>query len=360
MTKISLYLITLTGLLTWSIAAYAEDDHKDHDHAAPTMHDAKPNHALEGGHPHEDSHSHKDKNHEEHDAPHEDGEEHGGHEEHDGHEEHGEDTTSISPEAARQAGIVVMKASPGNVKELLTLTGRVTLNPNTTVNVPGRFPGIVKSVHVNLGEQVKKGQILARIESNESLRVYKVTAPMDGVILERNTNSGDVAGDNPLFKVADLSDVWAEFHIFPKDLDRVLEGMPVRVHTLNGNVEQHANINLILPTADRFSQTIQAFVTLPNPSGHWRPGMMVEGDVVVREKRTPIAVKASAMQTLENRQVIFVQEGSSFQARPVETGIAGGGMVEILSGLKSGEVYAAEGSFIIKADIGKEAAEHNH
>lgn len=320
-------LFAVIGLLLLSTAAYAADDHAEH----------QPKEA----HMHEDS-------------------EHGDHANEDVHDEHSADSTEINPDAAQAAGIVTKQAQSGEIAETITLTGRVILNRNTTVNVRGRFPGVVKSVHVNLGEKVKKGQLLAKVESNESLQVYEVKSPTDGVILERDTSAGDVAGDAALFKIADLSNVWAEFHVFPKDLAHVQKGFPVRVHTLDNDRESQANIELILPTADRLSQTVLAVVTLDNQQGQWRPGMTVEGDVTVIEKQANVVVETSSLQMLEGKQVVFVQEGKKYEARPVEIGLSGNKTVEILSGLKAGEIYVSEGSFIIKADIGKEAAEHNH
>jgi cobalt-zinc-cadmium efflux system membrane fusion protein len=276
------------------------------------------------------------------------------------HEEEGADRTKIESGAADQAGIVTRQAQAGSIAETMTLTGRITLNRNTTVNVRGRFTGVVKSVHVELGEKVKKGQLLAKVESNESLQVYSVTSPINGVILERNVSEGDVADEEPLFRIADLSDVWAELHVFPKDLGHISEGLPVRVYTLDGDREARADIDLILPTANRLSQTVLAIVVLPNPERQWRPGMTVEGSVTIREKQADILVETSALQTLEGQQVVFVKEGDSYEARPVELGLSNNSMVEVLSGLSLGETYVAKGSFTIKADIGKESTAHGH
>ncbi len=337
----NLILFVVISLLLLSTAAYAADDHMEHQH--------------------QDDFKHEDNEHDVHTNEDEHDDHHGEEGSHDNeHEEHGADSTEITADAASAAGIVTKKAQPGQIEETISLTGRVMLNRNTTVTVRGRFPGVVKSVHVNLGESVKRGQLLAKVESNESLQVYEVKSPTDGVILERDTSAGDVAGDSALFKIADLSNVWSEFHVFPKDLGQIQEGLPVRVHTLDDNREVQASIELMLPTADRLSQTVLAIVTLDNPQGLWLPGMTVEGDVTVKEKLANVVVESSALQMLEGKQVLFVQEGQIYEARPVEIGLSSNKKVEILSGLKVGETYVSDGSFIIKADIGKESAEHSH
>jgi len=296
-----------------------------------------------------DDHAHE-KSHKQHDET----------EDHDDHDDHEEGKTEITPEAAQQAGVIVEKAGASIIADIVELTGRITINQNTGAAVRARFPGIVRSVRVNLGEKVEKGQVLAVVEANESLRDYNVTAPVSGVVLERNTNIGDVVNGAPLFVIADLSSVWAKLHIFPKDADNVKAGQRVRVHTLDEGKHSTAAIDMLFPTVDAPSQTFIAISILPNENGQWRPGMTVEGDVSVLQKQVPVAVRTSALQTMEGRTVVFVREDNSYEMTPVITGLSDGTHTEIKSGLSAGQEYVSEGSFIIKADILKSGAAHEH
>ena len=287
--------------------------------------------------------------------------EHGHSAEEDEHGHGGEEgQTEIDMDAAKAAGLTFDEVGPAAIQEMITLTGRIMLNRNTTAEVRARFPGVVQSVTVNWGDKVLKGQPLATIEANESLKSYIVRAPTNGVILTRNTNLGNVTGDEPLFTVADLSEVWAEFHVFPRDLAKVREQLQVRVHTLENTREIEAPITLILPTADPLSQTIIAVVSIPNGQGKWRPGMTVEGAVHVSQKKVPLAVREEAVQRMNDSKVVFVKEGNFYEMRAVKLGKSDGTYVEILEGLKAGEQYVSQGSFIVKADIGKAAAKHEH
>lgn len=317
-------LLAILLVVAGGIAYYAMSDHEDHPHAE---------HGDEHG---EDAH--------------EEGEEN----------EHGEGRTVIDDSVAENAGIQTAKAEAATIYETLTLTGRIVTNRNTTAEVGARFSGIVKSVKVSWGDKVSKGQALATIEANDSLRSYNVTSPVDGVVLTRNTNIGSVAGGEPLFTIANLSEVWAEFHVFPRDLGKVKEGQSVRVYTIDDAHKTQAPITLILPTADPLSQTITAVVSVTNPENTWRPGMTVEGDVMLSEHPVSLAVTEDAIQQIEEKNVVFVKEGNAYEARPVTVGKRDGEMVEILSGVKVGEEYVSVGSFIIKADIGKSEAEHDH
>lgn len=360
---ITLSLMLAIGSITITAPAHASGGHNHADHD-DHGHDEEKGHDHDDGHAHDDSHGHEehgddhsdDDAHEHKEESHGDDDGHG----HGHYDEHEEGRTEIDADAANAAGIVISKAGPATINNVLTLTGRVVLNRNTTADVKARFPGIVRSVKVNLGQKVSKGQALASVESNESLSVYTVSSPTDGVVLTRNTNVGNVAGDAPLFTIADLSDVWAEFHVFPRDLGKVQEGQMVRVHMLEDGRQIEVPISMLLPTADPLSQTVIAVVTIPNAKNAWRAGMSVEGDVHISQSKVPLAVAKDAVQRMEDNTVVFVKEGDGYEMRPVKLGKSDGNMVEVRDGLKAGEQYVSQGSFIIKADIGKSEAGHDH
>lgn len=297
-------------------------------------------HEHEGGHDH-DEHGHDDEH---------------GH----GHGRYEEGKTEITPEAAENAGIVIEKAASARIGRVIPLTGRITVNQNAKANVRVRYPGIVRAVKVNLGETVEKGQVLAVVESNAGLKEYDITSPIDGVVLERNTNLGDIASDGVLFTIADLSRIWAKFHVFPKDAEMVKSGQSMRIYTVDKTKEGAATIEMLFPTADAFSQTLIAIAPMPGENGLWRPGMTVAGEVTVSEHLVDLAVRASALQTIENQTVVFVKEGDTYEQKSVQTGMNDGEYVEIKSGLKEGQEYVSQGSFIVKADILKSGAEHHH
>lgn len=343
------------------------DSHDNHGHESHGEMDAHDDHGHGEHRDHENEHgsdhsesrdSHDDHGHEGHDN--EDKHDDHGHGGHDGHDEHEEGKAEISPDAAKLTGIKVQKAGSNTVAVITPLTGRIVLNENKTANVRARFPGFVKAVHVNLGDTVKKGQKLATIESNESLKSYSITAPISGVILKRETNIGDVTNGKELFVIADLSTVWAKYHIFPRDVPNIKKDQDVVVHTLDEKTRQNTKLSMLFPTADALSQTVIAIAELTNDEGMWRPGMTIEGDIKVNEKQAKIAVPRTALQYMEEQEVVFIQEGNTYEPRPVKTGMVGIENVEILSGLKSGEAYVSDGSFVIKADILKGTAAHEH
>jgi len=276
-----------------------------------------------------------------------------------GHAEEVEaDSTVIPQDIAAKSGIKSEAAGKAVIRETISLTGRITLNQNTTAQVKARFPSIVRAVKKGQGELVKVDDTLAIIESNESLQAYPVKSPIDGVVLARNTNIGDVASDTPLFTIADISNVWAEFHVFPRDIDMIKSGQSVKVTSFEGHHTGEAPITVVLPIAEASSQTVVARVVLPNAEGLWHSGMTVRGDVAVGETEVPVAVKTPSIQRMEGKTVIFIQKGDRYNMRSVKTGASDKDWTQITEGLESGEIYVSENSFMIKADIGKAGAEH--
>ncbi len=317
----------------------------------------KDEHAEGGEHNHgdKDEHAHGDKHGHDHSDKEPAKDEHG----HGDEEGHG-DESKISEKAAKNLNIEVMEAGSATVAEILSVTGRVSLNQSTTAQVKARFPGVIRSVEKEPGEVVKVGDTLATVESNESLQVYAVKSPVSGTVITRTAGIGQLTGDEPLYIVADLNKLWAELFVFSKDGEKLKQGQKVRIQCLDDPINTEATIALILPTAEISSQTVVARAVINNTDNHWRSGMSIRADVVIGEKQVPVAVKTEAIQRMEGKNVVFLEEGGTYKMQPVELGNSDETWTEITQGLVAGQRYVAKNSFIVKADIGKAGAEHEH
>ena len=270
-----------------------------------------------------------------------------------------EGRTTIVAAVAADAGVKIEVAGPALIRDTMRLMGNIVIDANRHAQVKARFPGIVRAVRVQQGQRVRRGQTLVVVEGNESMRSYPVTAPFDGVVLARTTNVGDVAGDNTLVEMADLSDVWVELHAIGKDASRLAAGQRVHINAATGDAEQDTVIDTLLPLATR-GQSVVARASLPNPDGRWRPGMTVSADVVVAAREVPLAVKESGLQRFRDFTIVFAQIGQTYEVRMLELGARDGERAEVLGGLKPGTRYVVEQSFLIKADVEKSAASHDH
>nr|WP_132884508.1 efflux RND transporter periplasmic adaptor subunit [Sphingomonas sp. JUb134] len=271
-----------------------------------------------------------------------------------------EGRTTIAPAAARAANIETAVAGPAEIGETLEIVGRVELDPSASADVGAKFPGRVVSVHRNVGDRVGVGTLLARVESSNSLQTYPVTAPIAGVVTQRSTNVGDVTGDDPVFVISDPSRTVATFPIFPRDIERIRPGQAVQIRGLEGERSQGSTIRDFLPLAEVQTQTVTARAGLPNPGDFWRPGMAVRGIVTVDRRTEPLAVRTEAIQQFRDFRVVFARVRDTYEVRMLQLGREGPEWTEVLGGLKPGTTYVTKNSYVIKADIEKSGASHDH
>lgn len=198
-------------------------------------------------------------------------------------------------------------------------------------------------------------------EPAESLARYEIRAPLQGTVVDRNVTIGEaVTAEEQIFTVADLSAVWVEVSVYAKDLGAVRQGQEAVVVSTDLGTEATGRINFIGRLVGEETRSATARLTLPNAGGLWRPGLFVTVRLVREETTVPLAVSADAIQTFRDWQVVFVKYGDWFEARPLELGRTDGQWVEVVSGLKAGDQYAATNSFAVKAEIGKLGATHDH
>ncbi|MBL9200101.1 MAG: efflux RND transporter periplasmic adaptor subunit [Opitutaceae bacterium] len=268
---------------------------------------------------------------------------------------------TVGAEAATRAGVVAEVAGPATMIEALAVYGQVKLNANKVGRAVPRFGGIVREARKSLGDTVTAGEVVALLETNLSLATIEVKAPIAGIIVDRDVNAGETVTEGAaLYTIADLADVWIDLNIPKRDQARVKVGQSAIIHADDGGPEAKGTISWISPVSSAEAQTLVARVVLANADQRWRPGLFVKAEISLAEKTVPVAVKESAVQSLFDFTVVFSQHGELYQARPLELGRRGGGYVEVLKGLKAGERYVTENSFLIKADIGKSGASHDH
>lgn len=278
-----------------------------------------------------------------------------------GQDEHAEGHIQLTPEQVRIAGIEVADAGPAAIRETLPLYGAIAPNAERVREVSARFPGVIRSVRHQVGDAVKQGQTLATVESDESLQTYDVPAPLGGVITARNANPGEQTGDKSLFVVADLSTVWVELSLFPRDVAKARVGQQVRVRSVDANLAAEGRLVYVAPFGSSASQTLTARVQLDNEDRRWAPGLYVSADVVLAERVAPVAIRDEALQTWDEHSVVFVQGADGgFEPRAVRIGRSDGERSEVLEGLAAGERYVTKNSFILKSQLGAGSAGHSH
>lgn len=351
-----------------------------------------------------------------------------------------EGRVEMSPKTAESAGIEVKTAGPVRIKTVLELPGEIGFNKNKVAHVVPMLSGVVTEVRKNLGDKVKKGEVLAVLNSRElsdlksaylsstkrvelakanfereerlfkkkispeqdfltskqvlaeteielqaaiqrlfalglskadiknisetaegNLARYKLLAPFDGMVVEKHVAVGEaIKEDADIFVIADLSTLWGEITVYAKDLLVVRLGQKVTVRSKGLDLETTGKVSYLGSLVGEQTRAATAYVDIPNPKGIWRPGLFVTVELVQEEVTVPVAVSSDAIQTFREWNVVFVQYGNQFEVRPLELGRSDGKWVEVVSGLSAGEKYAEKNSFVLKADLGKAGASHDH
>lgn len=333
----------------------------------------------------------------------------------------------------KTASVGVDTSGPATIRSTLQLPGEIRFNEDRTAHVVPRVAGVVESSPVALGQQVRKGEVLAVISSpaiseqraelqaaqmrqqlarttyerekklweekispqqdilqaEQALREteiavanvrqklqavgananasagglnrYELRAPFDGIIIEKHIALGEqVRDDTNVFTISDLRTVWAQINVSAKDLPLVRVGEKVTIRSTSFDQSATGTVAYIGSLIGEQTRTAQARVTVKNPKAIWRPGLFVNVELLASEASVPVTVASDAIQTMENKTVVFLRTPTGFIPQPVQVGRSDGKRVEIVKGLQPGAKYASTGSFVVKAEAGKGSASHSH
>jgi len=270
-----------------------------------------------------------------------------------------EGRTFIEPDVAKALEITTSIASSATLKETISVYGKLTTHPEHVRNITARFEGSIKRVHVGLGQTVKKGQKLITIESNESLKSYTIFAPISGVIRQRIANPGEQTNGRVLLSMANTSTLMADLAVFPTDRNSVFLGANVWL-SIKGTEQPVLGIIKQIDTIIAPNQSIIIRAELENKSGQLVAGAFVTAKIEIAEHQVPLAVKRTGLQGFRDFTVVFVKIGDEYEVRMLDLGRVAGEWIEVLGGLTPGTEYVSQNSYIIKADIEKSGASHDH
>ncbi len=270
-----------------------------------------------------------------------------------------EGRTRIADKIADAMGITTEIAGGTTLHQTIRVYGNLVLPPDAKRQIQARFEGMIKEMHVSLGDTVRKGQTLITIESNESLKTYPVRAPMDGIISQQFASSGEQAAGRALLEITQTSTLLAELAVYPTDRKKIKIGAPVTLF-LNGFDEPVTSAITGSRVALRSDQAQLTLTPINNDNGLLSEGLFVTGDIEIATIPVPLAVKRSGLQAFRDFTVVYAKVGEEYEVRMLELGREAGPWVEVLGGLRPGTEYVVENSFIIKADIEKSGASHDH
>jgi len=289
----------------------------------------------------------------------------GGHDDHgpaesDGHEEEG--VVELSEAAVANARLAVAPAGPATIATVVEAPGEIHLNAERVLEIRPRFPGVVRELRTRVGDVVRAGDVVAVVQSNESLADYQVTASMGGTVIARPVVTGSaVSHETGLMTIADLSTVWADFAIYPQWVGRIRAGLEAEIVAQNRpELAARGAIRYVGPLLEQDTRVSSARVVVENSRGDWTPGLFVTARVAVDRARVAVAVPDEALVRLPEGPAVFVAEGLRFTARHVVTGRSDGRRTEVVSGLAAGDSVVVANAFILRSELSKGEAGHEH
>jgi len=198
-------------------------------------------------------------------------------------------------------------------------------------------------------------------EPPERIARYEVAAPIRGRIIEKHIASGEkIESDRAAYTIADLSTVWLNIAVYEAYLDQITEGQSVVVH--GDNREAAGTVSYIASTMTEGTRTVTARVVLENPHWQWRAGEFLTVRIETDQEQVARRVPIVAVQQWEGGDVVFVrQDDGSFAPHPVDIGRRNDRFVEILGDdIPLGAPIVVKNSFLLKAELGKASAGHDH
>ena len=270
-----------------------------------------------------------------------------------------EGRSQIPAKMANDMNIVTDFVSSRTFNETLNVYGRLSYPPQAIRHVSARFPGEIKAMAVSLGQRVKKGQWLMTVQSNESLQSYKIYSPINGVITQQDAGIGEQTGGNSLLTITDTGELIAELAVYPMDGNKVKLGAPVSLMIAGADNPIDSEIVDSLTQVNKQQARIYR-AKVANPHGIFAAGQFVEAQILIGRYPVEKAVNVAGLQSFRDFTVVYTKVGDIYEVRMLELGRTDGDWVEVLSGIKSGAEYVSENSYIIKADIDKAGASHDH
>lgn len=341
---------------------------------------------------------------------------------------------AVTQEQVARLGIKITRATRGMVRREIHVPGEIKVNTDQMAHVVPLTPGVVLQVSAVLGQEVKKGQVLAVINSrelaeakaayltlverlklardsfsreerlyakkvspeqdflaagqalaevkilennarqklalfgvdssmlsqlgtqpDEAFALYPVVAPIDGVVIGKQIVQGEVIDEQAeVFVIADLSSVWVDLAISQDAVSAVRAGQSVKI-SLSDELQAEAKIGFVSPIVAVDTRTVLARATLRNPNGQFRPGTFVDASIFVPSAAEAVVIPKASLQLVNDSACVFVWGQGDFEVREVAAGVSDGRQIEILEGLRVGELVASVNAFHLKAEAVKSA-----
>lgn len=304
-------------------------------------------------------------------------------------------TVKVSPGKLQRTGVRSVEAKLAPISRTIRVPGTVLLDERRVSVVTMRTDAFIEAVSdVTTGDRVQKGEPLFQFYSKDiaaagaelvigqdaankggalKLRNYGLSAnvidamrqsrkvpdriafetPVSGVILERLATPGMMASaGQPLFRIADTSELWVVADVPESQLDAVREGAKaaVSVRSLPGK-QFVGKVSRVYPELRSETRTAKVRVEIANPDGVLLANMLAEVEIESGSPTPVVSVPETAVIDTGDRQIVFVDLGDGrFEPREVKQGLRGNTEIAITDGIKAGERVVVAANFLLDAE----------
>lgn len=324
----------------------------------------------------------------------------------------------ISTEKIQKLGVKTEAASMKSIEKIVRASGRIEPDERRAATITAKFEGYVERLHVNAtGQAVGKGQPLfeayspelvsaqreyaiatqgmqalkgadsaaqsgmkqlaessllrlknwdiseeqvkALAKSGEARRTMTFRSPVSGIVMEKKAVQGmRFMPGEMLYQIADLSSVWVFADVFEQDIGLVKTGVKAKVK-INAYPDKDFTgiVTTIYPTLKPETRTVQVRVELANPGMLLKPGMFAQVELAVAARANAVTIPLSAVIDSGTRRIVLVQaKEGRYEPREVKLGARSDDYVEVLDGVKDGELVVVSANFLIDAESNLKAA----
>ncbi|HRH14403.1 MAG TPA: efflux RND transporter periplasmic adaptor subunit [Azonexus sp.] len=324
----------------------------------------------------------------------------------------------ISPEKIQKMGVKAEAATLQVLDRSVRASGRVEIDESRTYTVTAKFEGYIERLYVNTsGQPVGRGQPLFEVyspelvsaqreyalaaqgvgklgeaggeaqeamrqladsslqrlknwdisdeqvkalaRSGEAKRTLTFRSPVAGIVTEKKAVQGmRFMPGEMLFQIADTTAVWVLADVFEQDIAAINVGQKARIR-INAYPDEvfEGRIAYVYQTLKAETRTVQVRIELANPKGKLKPAMFADVDIPAGGAQPVLTVPTSAVIDSGSRQTVVVQLGEGrFEPRQVKLGQRGGQFVQVLDGVREGEMVVSSANFLIDAESNLKAA----
>jgi multidrug efflux pump subunit AcrA (membrane-fusion protein) len=255
----------------------------------------------------------------------------------------------LTPAQQRKLDLRLATAALRPMAETLRLNGEVRTQPGREASVGTRISGQVTALYAKLGEQVRSGQRLARVQSRlvgNPPPSVEIAAPMAGTIDALDVSVGQaVEPSTSLFRISDRSQINVVARVYEEDLGKVKPGQSAVVRTLAYPDKSFAGtVSLIGPALDPLSRTVEVWIALANPESLLKPNLFARVGIVLRQGDAILAIPTSAIIEANGEKFVFVRKNGEFARTEIETGSSDDQFTEVSEGLVPGDEVVTQGN----------------